>query len=333
MYTLALFIKYGYYLIASLGVSLMAIPFRIARGAGALLFAFSLVFYVGLPLYPWFYSTFVAAPLIHEAPGAIIDGRVVNYFGAPISSGLLILLKGNSTKYISLARIANGRFYAVVKNLSILMSNKLKLAILVNGVAFYANVSSIPEACSKYLLYPFLCTLNLKVKGLLAYKENVALYAAPIPRGFKLLTANASMIMFSISCPSECQLYISTREPTELTRICIDRNCMTNLNRLAVGEWILGKERGYVYRLHLEGSHVVKLFIVKAVPFNIVRIFVEVAKYIVFTARVFGMTFLLIMLMSYAALISSIVYMSILITITIGLARLLGGWIRGRFIP
>jgi len=333
MYTLALFIKYGHYLIASLGVALMAIPFRIARGAGALLFAFSLVFYVGLPLYPWFYSTFVAAPLIHEAPGAILDGRVVNMFGSPIMSGKLILLESNSSKYMVLAQVANGKFYTVIRNLSILMSSRLRPALLVNGIAFYTNVTSIPQACMHYLLYPFLCTLNLEVKGLLLYRENVAVFVKPKPSLFRLSTVNSTLIAFNIACTNECQLYISTKNPTELVSICIDNKCLKDLNKLCIGEWSLGKERGYIFRIHIHGLHKVRIYITKAVSFNLVKLFISIANYIVFTAKVFGLTFLLIMLMSYAALISSIVYLSVLITITIGLARLLGGWFRGRFIP
>ena len=62
MYILGLVIQKSYAALAALGIALMAIPFRIARGAGAFLLAFSLVFYVALPLYPHFFSFIVLPP-------------------------------------------------------------------------------------------------------------------------------------------------------------------------------------------------------------------------------------------------------------------------------
>ncbi len=62
MYIIGFVIYKDYTLFASLGIALMAIPFRIARGAGAFLLAFSLVFFVALPLYPAFFSMIVVPP-------------------------------------------------------------------------------------------------------------------------------------------------------------------------------------------------------------------------------------------------------------------------------
>ncbi|NPA97311.1 MAG: hypothetical protein GXO32_06895 [Crenarchaeota archaeon] len=62
MYVLGLVIQKSYAALAALGIALMAIPFRIARGAGAFLLSFALVFYVALPLYPHFFSFIILPP-------------------------------------------------------------------------------------------------------------------------------------------------------------------------------------------------------------------------------------------------------------------------------
>ncbi len=62
LYVLGLVIQKSYAALAALGIVLMSVPFRIARGAGAFLLAFSLVFYVALPLYPQFFSYIVIPP-------------------------------------------------------------------------------------------------------------------------------------------------------------------------------------------------------------------------------------------------------------------------------
>jgi len=62
MYILGFVIYKDYALFASLGIALMAIPFRIARGAGAFLLSFALVFFVALPLYPDFFGMIVVPP-------------------------------------------------------------------------------------------------------------------------------------------------------------------------------------------------------------------------------------------------------------------------------
>jgi len=98
MYILGLVIQKSYVALAALGIALMAIPFRIARGAGAFLLAFALVFYVGLPLYPKFFSFIVLPPqesnVVMMEPYAIStskitflsEGNSVIHFQIPVPS-------------------------------------------------------------------------------------------------------------------------------------------------------------------------------------------------------------------------------------------------------
>mgnify|MGYP001772501462 CR=1 FL=1 len=65
--------NYGLVLIA-LGAVLYAIPLRLARGAGAWLIAFVIVFNIGLQTLPIFVSSFARAP---EVPGATVDYRLL----------------------------------------------------------------------------------------------------------------------------------------------------------------------------------------------------------------------------------------------------------------
>jgi len=87
---------YGTYL-AALGLVLYAIPFRVARSAGAWLLAFVLVFSVGLPVMPSFISTMASLP---EPPGiegiqdlgfALARVKVVDYRGEPLPYGMAYL--------------------------------------------------------------------------------------------------------------------------------------------------------------------------------------------------------------------------------------------------
>ncbi len=88
--------NYGLILIA-LGAVLYSIPFRLARGAGAWLIAFILVFSVGLQTLPLFISNLAVKP---EVPGAGIDYRLLTVKvesseGNPMAYGVLVLVDGN----------------------------------------------------------------------------------------------------------------------------------------------------------------------------------------------------------------------------------------------
>ncbi len=79
-------------LFIALGIALMSIPLRIGRGAGAWLIAFSIVFYVGLPLLPLFSTWLAEAPSPSEDLGfTIARASVLDYSGERVDSGVLIL--------------------------------------------------------------------------------------------------------------------------------------------------------------------------------------------------------------------------------------------------
>ncbi len=88
-----LVVNYGLALLA-LGVALYAIPFKLARGAGAWLVAFILVFNVGLPLLPTFIVSLASEPSVPgEAPSfSVVKVKVVSNHGHPASYGFLKIL-------------------------------------------------------------------------------------------------------------------------------------------------------------------------------------------------------------------------------------------------
>lgn len=84
--------NYGLILIA-LGVVLYSIPLRLARGAGAWLVAFTIVFSVGLQTLPLFISNFASEPSMPESPVdyRLLSIRVVDNHGNPAAYGILVL--------------------------------------------------------------------------------------------------------------------------------------------------------------------------------------------------------------------------------------------------
>ncbi|MDM7275657.1 MAG: hypothetical protein P3X22_006025 [Thermoprotei archaeon] len=85
--------SYGLALLA-LGVALYAIPFKLAKSAGAWLIAFILVFNVGLPLLPSFIVSLASEPSAPgEAPSfSVVKVKVASRYGHPASYGFLKIL-------------------------------------------------------------------------------------------------------------------------------------------------------------------------------------------------------------------------------------------------
>ncbi len=85
-------------LLAALGVALYAVPFRILRGAGAWLLAFTLVFNAGLQVLPVFLVSVAEAPGSPITPPPQLQNgvmytqfRVVNSLGDPVRGGVLMV--------------------------------------------------------------------------------------------------------------------------------------------------------------------------------------------------------------------------------------------------
>ncbi len=90
--SLGLVVQRYYVRLLALGVAFYAVPFRMARSAGAGLMAFSIVFYLGLPLMPLFVDT-IGQP-VQAQPGtskaaslgiAFVEGAVKAADGTPVA--------------------------------------------------------------------------------------------------------------------------------------------------------------------------------------------------------------------------------------------------------
>lgn len=74
----------------ALGIALMSIPLRLGRGAGAWLLAFTVVFYIGLPMLPAFTAWIVGEAAPRESLGfAIARVSVADYSGESVDYGVV----------------------------------------------------------------------------------------------------------------------------------------------------------------------------------------------------------------------------------------------------
>ncbi|MFZ8792925.1 MAG: hypothetical protein ACO2O2_03415 [Acidilobaceae archaeon] len=109
--------NYGLILVA-LGAVLYAIPFRIARGAGAWLIAFIIVFSVGLQVLPLFVSSFASKPEVPESSIGyrLLSVRVESSKGNPMAYGVLVVMDGRGE--VKASYMIDDRGYARSKHLN-----------------------------------------------------------------------------------------------------------------------------------------------------------------------------------------------------------------------
>ncbi len=95
-------------LLATIGVALYSVPFRILRGAGAWLISFILVFNAGLQVLPVFLATVASAPGSPINPPSSIESgvvyrevRVLNVMGDTVKGGLLVVYNSTGSRIAS----------------------------------------------------------------------------------------------------------------------------------------------------------------------------------------------------------------------------------------
>ena len=139
-----------------LGILLLAIPFRLARWAGAFFISFALVFFVGMPLLPLFVSTFspssidtIPYSLQGEANVVFFEGRVVNRYGEPLRGGQLVFTDKNGRELASYIISLDGVVKALPPEGGIPLGREVYPYIVIDGVKLQAHVepplSSIEE--------------------------------------------------------------------------------------------------------------------------------------------------------------------------------------------
>lgn len=333
IYFLSLVIRYGVSTIASLGITLMAIPFRIARNAGAFLLSFALVFHVALPLYPQF-LTLLSAPMPRTALDVtIVYGNVVNFLGHKISSGYVGI--SIDKEYIGPAKLGpSGQMVILVPK--DYMGRVAVVYFDVVGHRFYTNVSGVPlsTVCiTRFTTY--MCEMDIEVKGLLHYSNGIALHVHPPPISVENIIVNSSNILITLTSNNDITLYISTVKTYSIERVSIDGTPIMDINEYKAYEWTWYDVEGQTYTVPIPSGYHEIYISFRISSFEYLEPSIEhlypgkILQYNISWTEAFDYLASLV----YLEIVSSILYISLLLSITYGLSKLLGGWARLRLIP
>ena len=137
-----------------LGILLFAIPFRLARWAGAFFIAFALVFFIGLPLLPLFVSTFSPSSIdtipysLQQEHVIFFEGQVVNIYGEPLRGGQLVFTDKNDRELASYAIGLDGTVKALPPSGGIPLDKVVGSYIVIDGIRLKTTIS--PSLSSLY---------------------------------------------------------------------------------------------------------------------------------------------------------------------------------------
>ncbi|MCI4435980.1 MAG: hypothetical protein JHC33_04115 [Ignisphaera sp.] len=332
LYVIATLIKISFWTLVLLGITLMAIPFRVARNAGAFLIAFSLVFYTALPLYTQFVQLLFVSEPRQFAP-IILQGNIVNMHGQPLAYGY-IELKYDDEYIGPLPVNAWGYMIPITSDM---LSKNITLYFDICGHRFFTNVSNVPvrSLCGFNNHSVFICRVNLMVYGLIDYREGIALHVIPFPENVEVLTFNSTVIRLLINTTTPIDFYISISKGYDIKSIKIDETEIYDIRKFYKYSWKWYDVEGNTYALNLpEGSHEITISMNKNdKP-------IEPSEYYIFNAQVRLMELNntqsivdeLARIM-YIDVIAASLYISLLLSISYGLARAIGGASRLRLIP
>ncbi len=332
LYIISVIIKSSYEWIASLGIALMAIPFRIARNAGAFLLAFSIVFYTALPLYPSFVSLFMTG-YSQQPSTSLILGHIVNENGTTITSGFISLKDERTGKMYGLIPISKGAFYILSLPKDLNLSDKITLYYDVDGHLFFTNVTNMTilqlcNATSNIIpLQP--CIINVRVYGIAYYNNGIAIHVNPWPKKIHVIyNPYDHTLWINLSC-KKCDLYLSFTITRKINSVCIDGQCMP-IQGFIKYCWTWHGLEGCTAVIYIQGDHqiIVKLYdmTLPSEPLLGISSFGNLYS----TSSIISLENAARLL--YVQLISSVLYLAILTSISFGVARLLGGTSRLRVI-
>jgi len=197
-----LIVNYGKYL-AGLGVVLYAVPFRIARSAGAWLIAFVLVFSVGLPVMPSFVAYMSELPEppdvgpIQELGITLAKVEVRDARGGPIIYGVSEIV---NEEYGLIARykIYGSLLFSDRTDYTITVPSRKPVTyhVEVNGVRFIAHPN--PVTPIDYTQRDAIWRLNLEVPNLVWITGNTIFYTNGYIEDVKI-TGNSSVTIAVVS--------------------------------------------------------------------------------------------------------------------------------------
>lgn len=338
LYSIATMVYKGIWIFTSLGIALMAIPFRIARNAGAFLLSFALVFYTALPLYPSFYKLLLYSPQTPlEMP--LIYGSIVNEYGQPITDGY-IGFEINSKNYVGPIPLYSGRYVLFTNLDSSLMSSPITIYFDVVGHQFYSNISNVNlyDLCthsSSREFYLSICNIDILVKGLIVYRDGVAVHITPKASSVSVSIFTNENIRLAIDSQYDSELYISFVNTYDIEGIVIDGVALDSINDLTSYQWYWYNLVGSTYIVDIpQGIHLVEIKLrhtselpvepSEAYTYNAIQ---QISS---FNNALLTDALNEISRIIYVDLVASIMYLSILVSISWGLSRLFGGSSRVR---
>jgi len=326
-------VRYSYWILASLGLALMAVPFRIARGAGAFLLSFSLVFYIGLPLYPQFVSLMLSSTDT-EASFPFIYGRVFNEYNKTVYQGY-ITLRSNNEDFGPIPLYSG--YYAIISFSKKLRYNStISLLYDVSGHLFYTNITnkSISSLCKQMNSLPrIVCRVDVMVYGLILYDKGRALHIYPRVTDINIDILNDTLIVIKVINNNRTELYISAVNAYEVVKLCIDNECMQDLHEYEQYHWTWYNIEGRTYSFTLEpGNHTIAVYTQRygnmitepTELFPLSSSFISGEESLGFFDSIAKFI--------YIEIASAIIYLMMLLSITLGLSKILGGISRLRMI-
>lgn len=333
MYAIATLVRYSFWTLIMIGLALMAIPFRISRGAGAFLIAFALVFNTALPLYIQFAKMLIISE-DKELSTPIIFGNVINMARQPLYAGYIGLEYPSG--YIGPLPVYSSVY--IISATGFLQQN-LTMYYDVCGHQFYTNISraSMASLCKSMLQTNApLCRVDIMVYGLIVYREGIALHAMPFPKSVNITTFTSTYIEVYTDSDTEYSFYISIVDSYTIKSLKIDDKSISDVNSVFKYKWYWYNLNGKTYEISIPpGVHRIEIELDKDASSNI-----EPDETYVYEAQLALMDYsnapgLLdeITRIMYIDVVGAALYTSLLLSISVGLAKLLGGVSRIRVIP
>jgi len=259
VYIYSLIISKFHQLFILLGITLMAIPFRIGRSAGATLIATAIVFYIGLPLMPGFIGLFESTvmgsqiPQIPELPS--IDGKVNTLLNDPVSHGVLLVIDQDIGEAIGVIELDNEGMFHLGPPYDLLpeeFNYTIKLSYY--GFEFKLN----PPYISSENINE---TVNATAYGILKCVDRYLAILYPVSAAVSELRISGvnNTIIAELNIQAFMETYLITTYPstTTLDSIIVDGEPYSNFSS---DQWVWYGINGTSTSIYIsEGPHTVKL--------------------------------------------------------------------------
>lgn len=307
--------------LAAIGVALIAVPFRVSRGAGAWLLAFVLVFNGGLQVLPSFLASIAEEPggvdpaPLEEYGLAYAEVGVSGYQGTPVGGGLLWLRVegGPAANYT----VVGGRAYDEYFSSTVPVPSRVPsyYTLEVDGLLF--NLKPYPVHPTDYAGSGPIWAVNLSNNYLVWLRDYVIAYTDDGFTGYE-----ASDSTYTVRVRLGEGRYMGVRVP-DACRVSVKGGEGLDASR-GGWEWLGVEGVEYRYTARVPGEYSVTVSVeecgeVRPRYDNVVSYFSAVSGF-----GAFGDPNILASLILYYVTIP-LLYIAVLFSIAYGVARLIGG--------